>query len=119
MFQMSCPVLPVADFRRLAEQLAVKCQSERMERVWCEVINCRGASLIKTIAAFKPNHPDLAARMARVASSEMLWEMEYNRKAFLALSEVIPPGKLAYLTYVTPETELWWSEYVNRGAILL
>lgn len=27
--------------------------------------------------------------------------------------------KLAYLTYVTPESESWWSEYANKGAILL
>lgn len=119
MFQMSCPVLAVADFRQLAEHLAAKLQTERMERVWCEVINGRGGSLIKTIAALQPNHPELAARMGRVARSEVLWEIEYNRAAFLAFKEVIPAGKLSYLTYVTEESQGWWSQYAGQGAVLL
>ena len=119
MFGMPCPVLPVADFRAMAETIASDLEVERLERVWVEVINRRGDSMVNTIRALQGSHPEMANRLARVCSSEVLWEVDYNRAAFLAFKEVISRGKLSYLTYVTPASEPWWSQYVNEGAVLL
>jgi DNA repair photolyase len=119
MFGMPCPVFPSRDYRVLAETIATHLQVDRLEKVWVEVMNSRGDSMIKTINAVQKDYPDLANQLARFRSSQSLWEIEYNRAVFLAFAEVVPPGKLPYLTYVTPESESWWSEHVSRGAILL
>lgn len=120
MFGMPCPVLAVADFPALAERIADQIQPDRLERVWCEVINRRGDSLIRTIAALQnAGLTDHAQRLAKVSHSEILWELEYNRSAFLGFHEVMPTGKLAFLTYTTPTSESWWSQYAGDGAILL
>ena len=112
--------MAVADFRALAERIASEILPDRLEKVWCEVINTRGPSSIKTAAALHHSgQTELARRMARVASNDALWEHEYNRKSFLAFKEVIPTGKLAFLTYTTPESELWWARYATEGAVLL
>jgi len=119
MFGMSCPVLAVPDFRALAERIAAEIQPERLEKVWCEAINVRGDSIIRTIAALKKGgHDDLARRLGHASRSKIAWEIEYNRRAFLGFKEVMG-DKLAYLTYVTPESETWWSEYAKEGAVLL
>ena len=119
MFGMACPVLPVADFRALAARIAKDLKADRLDKIWVEAINQRGNALLQTINRLQGPHPDLANRVARVRGSKILWEVEYNRAAFLAFSEILPPDKLAFLTYVTPESETWWSERTERGAVLL
>jgi DNA repair photolyase len=120
MYGMSCPVLPVPDFRALAERIADEIQPDRLERVWCEVINRRGDSFIRTIAALRAaGLDDQAHRLAEMNRSEILWELEYNRRAFLGFREVMPAGKLAFLSYTTPSSESWWSQYATDGAVLL
>lgn len=120
MFGMLCPLLAVGDYRKMADELVAKIQPERLEKIWVEVINRRGDSLIRTIARLRQGgHRDLANQLARVSSSQIRWELEYNREAFLAFREVISADRLAYLTYTTPDSELWWSGYAGKGAVLL
>lgn len=120
MFGMACPVLAVPDYRKLADEIAAKIQADKLEKVWVEVINQRGPSLKRTTAALQAGgHYDLAKHLGRVSSSKIRWEVEYNRAAFLAFKEVIPPGKLAFLTYVDGNSEQWWSQHAKDGAVLL
>ncbi|MDR3405870.1 MAG: hypothetical protein P4L99_25520 [Chthoniobacter sp.] len=120
MFGMACPVLPVPDFRALAERIAEQIQPDRLEQVWCEAVNRRGDSLLRTTAALqRGGFTALAQRLAKVSRSEILWEIEYNREAFLGFHGVIPEGKLAFLTYTNPSSEAWWSQYARDGAVLL
>ena len=119
MYAMPCPVLPNRDYGALAKTIANHLHFDRMEKVWVEAMNSRGDSMIKTINAVQKDYPDLASQLARFRSSEILWEVEYNRAVFLAFKDVVPAGKLAYLTYVTDATRPWWSQYVGEGAVLL
>ena len=66
MFGMACPVLMTADFRALVETIAVDLCADRLEKVWVEVINRRGDSIIRTINALRINHPEQANLLARV-----------------------------------------------------
>lgn len=47
-----------------------------------------------------------------------LMNSDGNRQAFLGFKDVMG-DKLAYLTYVTQDSETWWSQYATEGAILL
>lgn len=120
MFGMPSPVLPVTDYRALAERIAEQIDPDRLEAVWAEVINRRGDSIVRTIAALRRGgFISEADRLAHVNRSEITWELEYNRAAFLGFREIIPPHKLRYLTYTTDDTADWWQQHASDGAVLL
>lgn len=91
-----------------------------MEHVWAEVINVRGESFTKTMKALNDDgyRPE-ANRLADVSTDKELWE-RYARDTFLAhAAEPRFAGKLRFLQYVTKDTEQWWKQHRQFGAVLL
>ena len=89
--------------------------------MWAEVINVRGESMKRTVAALRAGGYDkTAASLELVSRDSGRWET-YNRETFLAHAAVYQdqPGKLRFLTYVTEKTRGWWEQWQDRGAVIL
>jgi DNA repair photolyase len=120
-YGMICPSLPQEDYRRFSEEACEAIRVDRCEHVWAEVINVRGRSLVKTLAALKAAGVDEeAGRLAEVSGPGRgkAWE-EYARQTFLAHARNIPAEKLRFLQYIDEKTADWWSAQRTHGAILL
>ncbi len=122
-YGMVCPSLPMdaGAYPEFAREAAEALRADRLEHVWAEAINLRGESFDRTIAALTGAglHED-AERVIAVSRNTDAWEA-YNRLTFLAHAEALKqwPGKLRYLTYVTPATRQWWADRRELGAVLL
>ena len=124
MFAMLCPILPqpMDQFLEQVEQLV---RPEKCEHVWAEVINVRGQSMQKTLAALQDAGLHQAAADLSAVSGEgskPAWE-QYARNTFLGLVSVIPKNaaepKLRFLQYVTKGTVGWWKQQSINGAVVL
>lgn len=139
-YGMVCPSLPLppaedapagtwaeaARYHDFAKEMAGAIRAYRCEHVWAEVINVRGESMTRTVAALMDGHFDAHAReLERVSTDKAAWE-HYARATFEAHAEVYagqhgPDGlpKLRFLQYVTATSKSWWAAQKGRGAILL
>lgn len=96
-------------------------RADKCEHVWAEVINVRGESMTRTVAALRSAGFDVDARVLELVSTDAgAWE-DYNRATFLAHAHVYAgtPGKLRYLTYTNAKNWPWWKSVEHRGAVLL
>jgi DNA repair photolyase len=123
-FAMLCPILP-QPLEAFIEKATEAIRPEKCEHVWAEVLNVRGESMSRTLTALQRNSLHKAADDLRAISGEgkkAAWE-QYARKTFLALAQAIPKQnagpRLRFLQYVTRQTEGWWRERVNEGAVPL
>ncbi len=123
-FAMLCPILPqpLGQFVRKAVEAI---RPDKCEHVWAEVLNVRGESMIQTLASLENNQLHKAANDLRAICGQgkrRAWE-NYARETFLALAQAIPKReggpKLRFLQYVTRESEAWWRDRANQGAVLL
>lgn len=123
-YAMICPSLPfetAALYAHFAELAAEVVRYDRCEHVWAEVINLRGESFERTVAALHANGQERMAKLLdHVTHTPGAWEA-YNRETFLAHAKVCAQwvGKLRYLTYVTDSSRPWWQKHIARGAVLL
>lgn len=121
-FGMVCPSLPMdGGYGDFAREATAAIRFEKCEHVWAEVLNVRGKSMDRTVAALRNAGFNKEADMLfAVSTDKAAWE-EYNRATFLAHAEAYrnEPGKLRYLTYVTAATHDWWAERKSLGAVLL
>jgi DNA repair photolyase len=118
-FGMVCPSLPQSDYSKFSREICDAIRVDRCEHVWAEVINLRGASLIKTLLCL--NNAGLheeAALLKGVCQNTAAWE-EYARATFLAHAQHIPLEKYRFLQYIGEGTEDWWAPQVKSGALLL
>jgi DNA repair photolyase len=119
-FAMLCPILP-QDPVAFAREAAARIDFNACEHVWAEVLNRRGRSMQNTAQALAD--ADLPVWKDQLRSvfgngSTPAWEA-YARGTFDALANVVPPGKLRFLQYVTPSSRSWWETQEMRGTILL
>jgi DNA repair photolyase len=123
-FAMVCPSLPLADenaYRDFAAQSAEELRTMLCEHVWAEVLNVRGASMVRTCAALRDaGYTEEAARLESVSTDPVAWE-SYARQTFEAHVQIYrdQPGKLRFLQYVVRGTRPYWEAQVAEGAILL
>jgi len=125
-FGMVCPSLPHRDHKEFVGQMAAAIRAERCEHVWAEVINLRGESFTRTVAALSEAEFHWEAETLRsIADCKPLWET-YARKTFEAWAELngkwqMANGKpkLRFLQYVAPATRSWWESQAKRGAVVL
>lgn len=123
-FGMVCPSLPLpsrVEYYAFALEAWAALRAWKCEHVWAEVINVRGESMDRTVAALE-RHGYLAEAklLHHVSTDRVAWE-EYNRETFLAHQAALKEhvGKLRYLTYVTDATRGWWEGHVLKGAVIL
>jgi DNA repair photolyase len=120
-YGMVCPSLPQDDYVKFAAEMAKALRWERLEHIWAEVINVRGASFDRTYnrLAGAGYHKEATA-IKDVSHDAVLWE-SYNRETFLAHLAVYAaaPGKLRYLTYVKESNRTWWGANGGLEAVLL
>lgn len=129
-FAMVCPSLPMGAsglkssapvYDAFATRARELLRYEKCEHVWAEVINLRGRSFERTIAALRSGGFYRDAELVEEVSHEPeLWEA-YNRDTFLAHAKACEDfvGKLRFLTYVDASTRPWWEKQIARGAVLL
>lgn len=120
-FGMICPSLPYASDEAYQEFSATMCEAirvDRCEHVWAEVMNVRGQSFIRTEQALRDAGYHEFAELLTKAHDKDFWE-KYSRDTFLAHTKNVPAEKLRFLQYITSKTKPWWSQYQDRGAILL
>lgn len=122
-FGMICPSLPEpnGDYGGFSNEICEAIRVERCEHVWAEVINLRGKSLVRTLAAlYKAGLAKEAEALSSVmgVDSSDAWET-YARATFLAHKKNVPKDKLRFLQYVTDDSVSWWSEERDAGAVLL
>ena len=90
----------------------------KFDDVRAEVINIRGDSMARTIAALRTSGFDWYADALDQTRNHDVWEA-YARETFLAHSKIYPRGKLRFLQYVNAKTRSWWKARENLRAILL
>jgi DNA repair photolyase len=123
-YAMVCPSLPFASpssYAAFAREAEEALRYDRCEHVWAEVINLRGESFTRTLAALRgAGFEEKAMTLEHFTSDPKEWEV-YNRATFEAHARICDKylGKLRYLTYVTPSTSSWWAKNIYRGAVLL
>jgi len=119
-FGMICPNLPQRDYFRFAAEMREAIRAAKCEHVWAEVLNARGASMTRTVAALRAaGYVWEADQLVFVSHDKAAWE-SYARQTFLAhVAEVARPGKLRFLQYVTADSRAWWKSREPDGAILL
>lgn len=122
-FGMICPSLPQADgrYQRISDEICEVIRVDRCEHVWAEVINLRGRSLVRTLAAL--HRAELESEATALSAvmgtgNREAWE-QYARATFLAHTENVPAGKLRFLQYVNEDTADWWTGRRGQGAVLL
>lgn len=123
-FGMVCPSLPAAGmlgYVEFAEKARELLRYDKLEHVYAEVINLRGASFNRTIAALRAAGLDGEAdRVEHVSSDAAAWD-DYNRTTFYVHAAACEAwvGKLRYLTYTKPNELEFWKSQVKNGAVLL
>lgn len=120
-FGMICPSMPQENYDIFAARMAKALRVDRMEHVWAEVINVRGAAFTNSINVLKASGQQAAAEKLAAVSGpgrRKAWE-EYARNTFNAHAKVIPPHKLRFLQYVTKSTVSYWRSEIYRGAVVL
>jgi DNA repair photolyase len=117
-FGMICPSLPQREYDAFAHEIRDAIRAEKCEHVWAEVINVRGESMTRTVAALRAGGFDWYADALEQTRNRDVWET-YARQTFTAHSKVYPRGKLRFLQYVNTKTRSWWKVRENLGAILL
>ena len=123
-FGMICPSLPLGSdeaYDEFAESCAEALRADKLEAVWAEVINLRGASFTQTRDALrKAGFQEEAARLELVSEDKEAWEV-YARRTFEAHARVYAgtPGKLRFLQYTNKASRPYWAGLVEAGAILL
>jgi DNA repair photolyase len=118
-FGMICPSLPQTDYDGFARQMRDAIRAEKCEHVWAEIINVRGESMTRTVAALcAAGFQATAHELQAVATDKAAWEC-YARKTFLAHARLYPPTKLRFLQYVTAGSHTWWAARESMGAISL
>lgn len=123
-FGMICPSLPQPDFeayQKWSREIIAALRPNQLEQIWAEVINLRGESFNRTVAALRIGKFETVARLVEhVSTDTAAWE-RYNRDTFLAHADALQehPGKLRYLTYVNDNTRVWWEANRAAGAVLL
>jgi DNA repair photolyase len=118
-FGMVCPSLPQVDYNAFAREMAVAIRADRCEHVWAEVMNVRGESLTRTLAALNAGgFSGEAMRLQAVMEAKWKWEV-YAQETFAAHAGVLPKGKLRFLQYVTPTSKAWWELWKDAGAVIL
>src|SRR5262249_37351133 len=117
-FGMICPSLPQREYDAFAGEIRDAIRAQKCEHVWAEVINVRGDSMTRTIAALRAGGFDCYADALDQMRNHDVWE-RYARETFLAHSKIYPPGKLRFLQYSNAKTRPWWKVRENLGAIVL
>jgi len=119
-FGMICPSLPQSNYWRFAAEMSAAIRSEKCEHVWAEVINARGESFARTLAALRAGGYEAeAVQLETVGTDRMAWE-HYARQTFAAHSLAYTgTDKLRFLQYVTADTRGYWQSQEGSGAILL
>lgn len=120
-FGMICPSLPQDDYDAFSREICGAIRVDRCEHVWAEVINLRGQSLIRTVAALRRTGLDGEGdRLEAVSGPEnrTYWE-EYARATFQAHTRNVSPSRLRFLQYITRANADWWVGQRNLGAVLL
>jgi DNA repair photolyase len=120
-FGMICPSLPQEDYGLFSREACDAIRVDRCEHLWAEVINLRGESLTRTVAALEGAGLRAEAERLKSVSGKgagARWE-DYARSTFLAHAGKVPSDKLRFLQYVTEATSPWWAEHSERGAVLL
>lgn len=122
-FGMICPSLPDplgGDYLAFAREMKAAIRAERCEHVWGEVINVRGDSMTRTVAALREagarNH---AASLEHVSTDKVAWEA-YARATFEGhVAAGYAPWQLRFLQYITASSKPWWQAREADGAVLL
>lgn len=120
-FGMICPSLPQDDYNRYSGDICEAIRVDRCEHVWAEVINLRGRSLVRTLAALHRSglvKQAEALSMVMGSGNQAAWE-QYARDTFLAHTHHVPASKLRFLQYVNDDTAGWWANHRQAGAVLL
>ena len=120
-FGMICPSLPQEDYETFSREVCEEIRADRCEHVWAEPINIRAAAMPRTLAGLRREGLDREAELLQRVhgpGTEAAWE-EYARKTFLAHTRNIPPHKLRFLQYISPESAPWWAPMRDKGAVLL
>lgn len=122
-FGMACPSLPQENYDHFAREMVQALRIEKLEHLWAEVINVRGASFKKTKEALLAKGFDVEAeRLASVSDGTKQgvqnWEY-YARATFDAYCKYVEPQKLRFLQYVHPGSMDWWVDRRKNGAVLL
>jgi len=120
-FGMLCPSLPIpgGDYTQMANEMASAIRADRCEHTWAEVINVRGDSMTRTVAALNAaGFHSHANELAHVSGDAEAWE-QYSRDTFEAHVPNYAPNKLRFLQYVTARTKTFWQGREKDGAILL
>jgi DNA repair photolyase len=123
-FGMACPSLPYGsqeEYDEFSRAMCAALRVDRLEHVWAEVINVRGDSLTKTVAALRAaGYETEATRLEAVSGpgSKAAWE-EYARMTFDAHKKHVPADKLRFLQYVKQDTAGCWACLRGQGAVLL
>jgi DNA repair photolyase len=122
-FGMLCPSLPQpdGDYDRFSRAMCEAVRVDRCEHVWAEVINLRGRSLARTLAALHRAGLEKEAEalsMVMGPGNSNAWE-RYARDTFLAHTRHIPASKLRFLQYINDDSAEWWAKRQKAGAVLL
>jgi DNA repair photolyase len=118
-FGMICPSLPQTDYRGFARAMHEAIRADRCEHVWAEVMNVRGESLTRTVAALREGgYADDADRLHHVSTDPKAWE-HYAQATFEAHAPLYRPGQLRFLQYITKQSRDWWTARTAQGAIPL
>jgi hypothetical protein len=80
--------------------------AEKCEHVWAQVINVRGDSMTRTIAALRAGGFYWYADALDQTRNYDVWEV-YARETFLEYSKIYPRGKLRFLQYANAKTRSW------------
>lgn len=118
-FGMVCPSLPQRDYTGFAASMRDALRYDRLEHVWCEVMNARGDSFKNTHAALEAaGYADEASMLYGAAYDDDVWEA-YSRSTFAAHAACCPPEKLRFMQYVTNDTRPWWEANKEKGVVVL
>lgn len=120
-FGMICPSLPIpgASYIQFSKQMREALRADNLEHIWAEVINVRGDSMTRTIAALtSAGYDGHALLLKRVCEDREQWE-DYSRRTFEGHRQIFPPEKLRFLQYVNKRNRDWWSARAGEGAVLL
>jgi DNA repair photolyase len=118
-YGMVCPSLPQRDYDYFAYNMSQAIRSDQCEHVWAEVVNVRGESLVRTVAALRAGGFAWYADELEATKEQSVWE-QYSRATFLAHASIYGrSGKLRFLQYVAAGTRPWWDVRRKEGAILL
>lgn len=122
-FGMICPSLPQLEgqYQRFSDEICEAIRVDRCEHVWAEVINRRGRSMVRTLAAL--HRADLESEAGALSAvmgpgNKEAWE-EYARATFLAHAQSVPAEKLRFLQYIDEVSADWWARHRSHGAVLL